>query len=285
MKYRLLGLDLDGTLLDDRGRVSRANRDALARAEEAGLKVVPCTGRGWRESRDVLGDLPGLDIGVFVTGAAVVSLPEGTAVDLSIIEPHLAMEITEFLATEPEAVLVYREPGLAGYDYLVTGQGELNASTEWWFKQSRATVHFQNRIDLESMHHALRIGLVAEARRLPELSQRLAKHFGDRVLLHHFEVFQQDGPNASIHVLEVFAAGTDKWRGLSWIAQERGIPAEEIAAIGDSVNDLSMLEQAGCGIAMRNASDDARRCARCVTEANTHDGVARAIDRLLDGTW
>lgn len=284
MKYRLIGIDLDGTLLNEHGTISEANRAALKAAQQAGAMVVPCTGRGWREAHMVLRDLPGVELGVFVTGAMVSEIATGRSVDFSVIEPHLALALVDHLRREPEAVLVYREPALAGHDYLVTGEGELTANTEWWFQATGANVHFQRHVTAEDLHHSLRVGMVAGERRLPMLSQRIVETFGERVQLHHFAALQQEDAEA-VHVLEIFASGVDKWRGLRWIAEKHGIGVNEIAAIGDEVNDLSMIRGAACGVAMGNAINAVRDVADRMTVSNCEDGVAGAIERMIAGEW
>ncbi|MEX0653347.1 MAG: HAD family hydrolase [Phycisphaeraceae bacterium] len=285
MKYRLVGIDLDGTLLDAHGNVSEENRRAIAAAHEAGAMVVPCTGRGWCEARPILADVEGLDVGVFVTGASIVRMNTGESLDFSVIEPHLALELVRFLQNEPEAVLVYREASLAGHDYLITGKGSLTPTTQWWFEVGEMTVHFQRDVELDDLHHSLRVGLAAPGRRLPDLERRLREAFGDRVLLHHFEAVAQPNPDEAVHILEIFARGVDKWHGLSWLAIQHDIAPEQVAALGDEINDLSMLKAAGCGVAMGNAIDAAKACANHVTATNREHGVAVALQRMLNGEW
>lgn len=285
MRYQLLAIDLDGTLLDDRGRVSEANRKAIAAAREAGAMVVPCTGRGWRESHAILRDVPELDTGVFVTGAVVAEVATGRSIDFSVIEPHLAHELVEHLRREPEAVLVYREAQIVGHDYLVTGEGTLTPETQWWFQMSGANVHFQRHVAADDLHHALRVGMVAGSDRLPTLTQRIAERFDGRIQMHHFPTTAGDAGSGDAHVLEIFADGVDKWRGLRWLAEAYEVSPDRIAAIGDQVNDVSMVRGAACGIAMGNAVGPLRDVADRVTEPNTEDGVARAIGRLLEGEW
>jgi hydroxymethylpyrimidine pyrophosphatase-like HAD family hydrolase len=303
MRYRLIGLDLDGTLLDPQGRVSVANRAAVAAAQAAGAMVVPCTGRGWNESKEVLEAIFGrvelnssprqparsdADIaapGVFVSGAAVSDVRTGRSLDLAVIEPHLAHAIVEHLRDLPEAVLVFRELSQAGHDYLVTGDGALTPNTQWWFQRSGATVHFQKTVTPADLHHTLRVAVVARQARMAPARQRLERSLGAKVFFHHFEAVQNPDPSEAMHILEIFAAGVDKWRGIEWVAQAHGISREEIAVIGDEVNDLTMLRQAGCGIAMGNAIDEAKAAARHVTRDNRNDGVAYAIEQLLTGQW
>lgn len=285
MRYKLIGIDLDGTLLDPHGKPSEATLAAVQAAQEAGALVVPCTGRGWRESVQVLRPVPGLELGVFVTGASIARIDTGESLDFSVLEPHLVEELVAFLIDEPDAVLLYREASLAGHDYLVTGHGELSPQTEHWFQVTGANVHFQRDLTQDDMHHTLRVGMVVPQMRLHALEAKVRQAFADRVLLHHFRAMETTDPDQNVHVMEIFPRGVDKWQGLRWIAREHNIASDAIAAIGDEVNDLSMLRGAACGIAMGNAVDAARDAANHITQTNAEEGVARAIERMLDGRW
>lgn len=268
------------------GKISPATADAVARAIRAGVTVAPCTGRGWRESVQLLQAIDGLELGVFNTGAIIARIGNGEHVDLAIIEPNLAMQLVEALADEPEAVLVYQEANLAGHDYLVTGRGELTPSIRWWFSQVNLQVHVQRQVTEDDLHHTLRVGMAAQASRVAELEQRIHEQFGDQVLCHSFQAVKQDDErDADLCVLEIFAAGVDKWRGIRWIADQQGIASEQVAAIGDEINDLSMLQNAGLGIAMGNAADIAKQTADVQTRTHGEEGVAYAIDQMLAGAW
>lgn len=285
MRYRLIALDLDGTLLNPEGQVSAANRAAIARAQAAGAVVVPCTGRSWRESKGVLAEVPGLKLGVFVTGALVTEMHSGQSIDLAEMEPHLVHQMVQVLGREPEAVLVYREYSQAGHDYLVTGQGELTANTRWWFEVTGARVYEDRSPGVEDLHYSVRVGMVAGGRRMGALTDLLQARFSDRIHLHAFAALPSPDPDESLNVLEVFAAGVDKWRGLRFVADHYGIPYSQVAAIGDQVNDLAMLRGAGCSVAMANGVAEAKATARHITASNAEDGVAQAIDRMLAGEW
>jgi len=115
--------------------------------------------------------------------------------------------------------------------------------------------------------------------------QAMQSAFGATLELQHFQAVQGPGAAQSVHILEVFASGVHKWRGLAWLARRHGIEADEIAAIGDEINDLALLEQVGCPIAMANAVEPVLRVGRHVTRSCDEDGVAYAIDKILDGEW
>ncbi|MCX5662840.1 MAG: HAD-IIB family hydrolase [Planctomycetota bacterium] len=285
MRYRMIGIDMDGTLLDRRGRVSEENRAAIAQAQAAGVVVVPCTGRAWSEASPLLRDVSGLDRGVFVGGAAVSEIATGRSLDLAVFEPHVAMELVDALFHLPEAVLVFQDAALAGHDYLVTGRGELSANTRWWFEFTKATPVFKATVTQEDLRHALRIGIVSDTGRMEAVTRDMRERFASRVVMQSFAAVQMPGTTGAMHVLEIFASGVDKWRGLRWLADQMGIEAEAVAAIGDEINDVAMIQAAGCGIAMGNAVPAVKAVADHVTLDCAEAGVAHAIRKLLSGAW
>ncbi len=284
MKYRLIGIDLDGTLLDRRGRLSPQNIAAIAAAQQAGATVVPCTGRAWRESLTSLAAFPNPAQGIFAGGAAVVDIPTGNSVDVAILEPHLAMRLVEHITQWPVAGLVLTDANVTGHDYLVTGHGSLAASTEWWFQTFGATAKFIARPTFDDLHHALRVSLVGPPAELHPIARSVEATFGEEVTLHSFEALRT-GENGSVYLLEIFAREVNKWRGLSYLASALGLEADEVAVIGDEINDLAAFQGAGCGIAMGNAIDTIKNLARHITHDCDHHGVAYALDHLVAGRW
>lgn len=285
MRYRLIGIDLDGTLLNRRGHVSAANRAALARARQRGVITVPCTGRSWRESRRMLAELDHDGPGVFVTGAAISHVRTGQTLHAAAMAPDLAWRVVQLLAEGPEAVLVFRDSARVGHDYLVTGGGRLTANTRWWFEVTAVNVHFQAEVAAADLHDTLRIGIVASPPGVEAAGRAIREALGSAVFVQHFAAVTRPDNLGSVHVLEVFNAGVNKWRGLAWIARHHAIAPQQIAVIGDEVNDLDMMAQAGCCIAMGNAIEQVKDRAHHVTHDCDADGVAHAIDRLLAGDW
>jgi len=285
MNYRLLAIDLDGTLLCPEGKVSEENLDAIANAQAAGLTVTPCTGRGWREAKHVLDQVPDLGLGVFVTGAAVVEVESGKTRRHTEFDPAVADELVELLRHEPYAVLAYREPNRVGHEYLVTGTGEVTENSKWWFGFTGSVLHENREVTQDDLDHTLRIGMVVPGSQAQRLLDAVNEQFAGRVEAHAFAAVQSPDPDEAVHIIEVFPPGVDKWHGLSWIADQMGIGPDRVAVIGDEINDLAMLRAAGCGIAMENAVDAAKEHAAYVTKPNHDHGVAHAIDQILQGAW
>ncbi len=286
MRYRLIGIDFDGTLLGREGHISPRNRAAIAQAHAQGVLVVPCTGRCWQEARRPLAELNGeAQTGVFVTGAAVCDIATGRVRDTAELTPDVAADLVHDLADAPESVLLFRNRERVGHDYLVTGHGRLTENTRWWFTVMEVPVAHRAHPGPQDLKHVLRVGMVAPASYARPKARQIAARYGQGVTVHSFQALHMPDQVDPLDVLEVFAGGVDKWRGLAWLAAQHGIAAREIAVIGDEINDISMMRQAGCGIAMGNAVDSLKSAARYVTADCDHDGVAQAIECLLAGTW
>ena len=223
MPYRLLAIDLDGTLLSPDLTVSPANAAAVADAQAAGVLVVPCTGRGWRESTAVLAGVPDLAVGVFNSGAAVVDMTTGTALELAAFEPHVVLDLIEHLRSLPEAVLVYQDRGRTGRDYLVTGDGKPHANTRRWFAMNRLAVEMIRHPTVDDLHHALRVGLVARGDRAFAVERDITEHFGKVTDVHAFAGVPTAAAEDRVYIAEVFAKGVTKWRGLRYLMQQQGI--------------------------------------------------------------
>lgn len=284
MRYRLLAIDIDGTLLDSAGRVPPAHREAIERAKAAGVIVALCTGRGLAESRPAIAALDHHGPIILAGGSLVADPQTGRTLHRAVIEPALARDVAEHLLTPEQAVLVLVDPEPSDEDYLIVNAAKLTSNTQWWFDQIGAKLRHVDRLAGPDLHHVLRVGIVGPGSLMDPATRSLEETFGRRVFVQSFVAVKQDHRD-DVYVLEVFASGVNKWSGLSWLAAEHGIPREQVAAIGDHVNDVAMLAEAGCGIAMGNAVEAARQAADCITATNDENGLAVAIDHMLAGRW
>ncbi len=286
MKYQLLALDLDGTLFDSSGRMPEANVRAVQRAQGAGMLVALCTGRGLKEARSAVVALAHNTPLVLANGALISDPTTGRTLHRATIEPHISLAIIDELMTGDDAVLVLLDPAVSEHDYLVVRPQRLTANTRWWFDHVGASYQGVEAVTEDDLHHALRVGIVGPASHMPPVRRRLVDRFGESLFVQHFTAVAESEANPEpTHVLEVFAAGVHKWSGLQWLAREHGIPETAVAAIGDHINDVTMLRHAACGIAMANAVPEVLAVARQQTASNDDLGVAEAIDHLLAGDW
>lgn len=224
-------------------------------------------------------------VGVFATGAMVSELGDGQVLDAVMLDPHLAERIFACLESLPEAILIFQDFQRVGHEYMVSGRGPLSANSHWWFKETEAMVQYRRKPTVEDLHHTMRVGIVAGPEQARQATSILAETLGDQISVQSFVAVQEPGMQRTVHVLEVFARGVEKWRGLEWIASRHGIEPANIAVIGDGQNDLGAIRAAGCGIAMANAEEHIKAAADQITCACRQDGVAHAIEQLLTGRW
>lgn len=293
LRYDILAIDLDGTLLGPDGTVSPGNRAAVQRARQAGLSIFPCTGRGLVECRHILEDIGHVGPVAVAGGAMIADVASGKTLHRFAMSPSTVAHAVEAFHGEGNAALVLKDRYAAGFDYLVvTGPDNhaIDPVSVWWFEALKVELKFVQSLE-EDAHpeYTIRASIVADAHRSVPLMRRLRDHFGPSALLHSFPaVISSDLQNAGqreVHVLEVFDARAHKWSAVQWFAEQNALFNPRVCAMGDHVNDVTMLREASLGIAMGNAAPEARAVADIVTRSNADDGVAHAIDQILAGAW
>ncbi len=275
--YRMIAIDLDGTLLSPDGQVSQRTKSAVRRALDAGLLVCFATGRSWTESRLVLEAVDHYPTAVFSGGAMVVDTHQQVVLHQMKMEPALAAAVSAVMESAGHAPLALQDVSVADVDYLVGQVVELHAGSKAWLKTLNNRFATVPSMALHSHEHTVRVGTVGRVDEMNDLQQRLVERFGERILCHSLEI-----PNQSIAVLEVFDPAVNKWQGILLAAERHGVSAEQIIAIGDDMNDLPMIRKAGLGVAMGNARAEVRAIAGLVIGSNADDGLAVFLDQLVD---
>jgi hydroxymethylpyrimidine pyrophosphatase-like HAD family hydrolase len=290
-----LAIDLDGTLLDQTGRTSPRNVDALARARAEGVRTIICTGRGLVECRHIL-DAIGQTDPVVVAGGSIISDPATSrTLHRFAINQALVRRAVDHLLEHSHPALVLKDPVEAGYDYLVIrGRARLalDPVTEWWFQSMNVQVRYADHLEEdEHPEHTVRVGACGMSGKLAGIKADLAAACNGEAAVHHFpavvapEHASRTEDGQTLHVLELFHARANKWNAVQVLAERLDVPRERIAAIGDEINDESMIKGAGLGIAMGNAVPTVHAAAQRTTLSNTEDGVAHAIDQILARVW
>jgi HAD superfamily hydrolase (TIGR01484 family) len=144
-------------------------------------------------------------------------------------------------------------------------------------KVARATVRRVPNLGSYSHEHTIRIGIVALPDETAKLVTELRELFGSRIICHSMAVMAY-----GVDVLEVFDPGVNKWQGILHVANAHGIDPAQIIAIGDDVNDIPMISQAGLGVAMGNAKDEVKAVAGRVIGRNDEDGLAVFLEELVN---
>jgi HAD superfamily hydrolase (TIGR01484 family) len=276
-RFRILALDIDGTVLDSRGELRPRTIEAIARAVAAGIRPVLCTGRRYRKAATIARRL-GIETPLVCNSGAIVKDADGLRTfwraDLSRVvldevfatfadRDELAVSFTDHPPDDARDFLIARAP---------TGRPLLDDYVDRNREHAQVDPGWTTRADL-SHYHLCAVG----DRPSMEAFER-AIH--DRVpgLV---QTFVQRSPRYAGTICEVLRHDANKWTALLQIAGLWGVEAAEICAVGDDVNDLPMLRGAGFGVAMGHAQARIREAADHVTGSEDEDGVAILIDDVL----
>jgi len=287
LRYDLLVVDLDGTLLNQSGDVSERDIDAIHRAREAGVEFMVATGRAFVECAHTLQAINHQGWLVAAGGSMLVDSATGETVDRRTLPHDVVHEVSRCLLDDGHKVLILKDSHRTGYEYVAVGESEMDPASKWWFDRIPARVRHLESLDHdEHPEDSLRAGAVGCSSRLAPIAGTLRTQLGERCFLQHWSaVTESAATGSSTHLLEVFTANVNKWTMISAHCQRQGIDPKRVAAIGDGLNDVEMLRNAGLGIAMANAGPEAMASAARITNDHNNHGVSEAIDRILVGEW
>ena len=276
MPVKLIAFDLDGTLFDDRKQLPQENIAALRAAGDAGIHLVPATGRILQGLPDQLLQLGLFRYFIFANGASVYDLDTETQLFSACIPPELAVRICEHMDTLPVLYDCYR--------------GEWGYMTQWMYEA--APDFFALEPEILKLVRRLRKPVPELKENIREVDvplEKLQMYFRpeqvaerERQLLELPRLFPEIAATSSLkNNIEINSIKAGKGRALLELCAQLGIAPEDTVAFGDGLNDADMLEAAGYGAAMENAADAVKQKADAVIENNNDAGVGKEIFRLL----
>jgi HAD superfamily hydrolase (TIGR01484 family) len=274
-RFRILALDVDGTLLNRFGELQPTTADAVARAARAGIRPILCTGRRYRRARPIA-ELLGLDAPIVCNSGAIVKSPadHGTLWRAD-FEPGLAAALLDLFHAHDQLIVAFNDRHPDEADFRISR-----------FPSGRP--FFDDYVDRNRLHAEAVADWTAEALfHMCAIGSRDDMLVFERVVLDacpdQVRTFVQRSPQYKGTMCEVVRRDAGKWAAVLHVAELWGVAPDEICAVGDDVNDVSMIEGAGLGVAMGHAPPDVLAVADHVTGDHDQDGVAMLIERLLTG--
>jgi len=264
----LIAIDMDGTLLDPAHRITPRVKQAISRAREQGVQVVLASGRPISGLAPFLRELEignDTDYCIACNGAVVQSVGSGQKVvefPLSYDDFVFCEQVSRDLGVHFQALDGKR---------LYTTNCDISPYTVLDSHLSHVPLSYRRTEDIDPATVFVKLMLIDTPEILDAAIARLPSALTDR-----FAVLK-----SAPFFLEVFDHRAGKGPSLKRLAEHLGIAAENVMAIGDQENDLTMLQYAGTSVAMGNAIDAVKRTALHETTSNADDGVARAIERFV----
>lgn len=271
MAPKLILADLDGTLLDEEKHLTPRSRAALERAAAAGCQVVIATGRFFGGVPDFLKELPFLRYFILMNGAKVYDRETDTVLYRAEIPLETAQAVYHLLEPLDCTIDCYQnDRGIMPRSYLEHLERYIPDPI------SRMIVA-PNRAPVDDFLAAIAAG--------GDTVQKMQSFFPDLALRPQvMELLSQHFPQLiqSISLptnLELNAPGATKGDALAALCRHLGLDLLESAAFGDGTNDLTMIQNAGVGVAMANANPQVLQCADLVAPSNREDGVAQILEK------
>ena len=269
---KLIGVDVDGTLLDSDGRMPDANRDAIHEAVRRGIHVALVTGRSYPFARPIADPLPS-SVTLIVSSGAVERATDGTRLARRFLSRDVAHRVLD--ATRP-----YRDAAALIFDR--DTERQIIFESMDWEHPGRKGYWLRNQL-LIAQSLPLEEALTEDPIQLMfngyvdpmrDLAPRL-RGFGD-----DFSVSVTEYERRNFTLLDVTAPDATKGRALAWRAEQLHVGREEVMAVGDNFNDLDMLEYAGLPVVMGNAVEGLTQRGWHVTGHQNEAGLAQAIERF-----
>ena len=271
MKYKLLALDLDGTLLNDSGEISKNNSLFIKKAKEKGLKIILTTGRSYPSAKKYIDHL-NIDDPVITYNGALIQKGKETLKKI-VIEDKIIRDILPFLKGLDFAPIVYPDDNLKYYENLGNFSEDFYNTTKSFEKE---LIKVSN-ITKVNWRNVLRISIVVEEPDIALLHSEVKREFGGavRTVDTYFAIW-------GFWIFEILALESSKANALDFICKQYDINSYEAIAVGDNNNDLDMINWAGLGIAMKNGLKNIFREADYVTEkSNNEDAIAEIIKKFI----
>lgn len=267
MKYKLLVLDLDGTLTNKKKEVTEHTRRTLIEAQERGVKIVLASGRptyGVAPLAEILELQKYEGYILSYNGGEIIDWKTGEMMYENVLDPDILPYLYKCVTDNHFAIVTYDGK------YVLTEYPE----DEYVLKEAILNVMTPKKVDhfLEVIKFPIaKCLIVGEPTRLAVLEKEMYEHLKDRM-----GVFRSEP-----YFLELVPKGIDKAQSLAVLLKEIGMTKEEMIAVGDGFNDLSMIQYAGLGVAMANAQEIVRQNADYITLSNEEDGVAAVVEKFI----
>lgn len=287
--YRLIAIDLDGTLLNSYGEITNKNREAIKYAINKGIEVVLASGRDPQTMKKISLELGIENFLIAGNGACIYDIKQDKNIYESFVEKEKALEIIKICKQNSIFFNIYTNKGIIteslNYNVKVfhnennykpnkkrTNIEIVNDIYSYIknneFEILKIIICDESRIIFNNIIEKLKIIKNVEVLEVEHMSKKIIKTGTEEYKIEYFYT-------------EVTNQNANKWDTIQYLAKKLGIEEKEIICIGDNINDLKMVRNAGVGIAMKNSALEKKEIADYVTEDNNSDGVGMAIYKYV----
>ncbi len=269
---KLIALDLDGTTLNSKSKITEENLRALKAATEKGAHIVVCTGRVRNSLPEEIFKIKNLEYVATSNGAAVTEISTGSRIYESNIDPDAVRKImSKIMAGDFSVdVSIKGQAYMDSEEYRTIEENGCDYRSAEYVIKTRKPVEGLHSFVLKNIEHVENINMIFKSSQMQREMERT--------------LFKNDGITVTSSMknnLEIGGENTSKADALQFLLHKLGLTRRNLMACGDSPNDLAMLQLAEIGVVMGNADDHMKAQGDYVTLSNDESGVAHAVNRFV----
>ena len=286
--YKLIAIDLDGTLLNSYGIVSEKNKQALIEANKKGAEIVIASGRSTNSVKNIANDLGICNYIICGNGSLIYDLQHEDIIYDKFIDKKKALQIIEICEQNSIYYNIYTENMVIAKslnnNVLFYHQENANKPDS---KKTKINLvqNIYDYVDKLQNQNILKItisdndniifnGIIRKLREIRDIDVLDVAHMSRKMIKSGTEEVSLE-----YYYTEITSKNVDKWYAIEYLINKLNINKEDIMTIGDNVNDKLMIENAGCGVVMGNSAPYIKEIADIVVADNNQDGVAEAVEK------
>ncbi|WMJ80711.1 Cof-type HAD-IIB family hydrolase [Clostridium sp. MB40-C1] len=264
--YKLLAIDMDGTLLNSNGEISKENKDAIKKAVEKGVKVVITSGRSLKGIDRFLEDM-----GLRAENEYIIANNGGTIYRADNFKCISYNGLKGSDLKDLYSLSLKIDMQIMAYTHKECISPEENELTEFERESVGVDVKIVNYSLIEDNQEITKVLFYHDEEIRDEMMKKIPKRYFDK-----YNIIKTHPK-----LLEIMDKDCNKGYGVSILADHLEVKKDEIICIGDQTNDIEMITNAGLGVAMGNAIDELKSVAKYITADNDNNGVAKVIEKFI----
>lgn len=287
--YKLVAIDLDGTMLNQYGIVTEKTKEAIEKVQQKGIEVIIASGRPIDSIKTIAKEIKSEKYFISGNGAIIYDIANEEIIYKNTLKKQKVLEIVRICEENSIYYNIYTEKEIVAKSLQCN---VLYYHKENAFKKEEEKTHINivdnvydyiaNRdenivkITICDYNQAIFNSIIRKIKEVEEIEILDVSHMSRKMIRQGTEEIPIE-----YFYTEISAKNVDKWNAIEFLKEKMNIKTEEIIAIGDNINDKKMLENAGLGIAMGQSHPEIKAIADQITTSNTEDGVAQALQALI----
>ena len=261
--YKAVFLDLDGTLLDDYKNISQENYDAIEYVTQNNGLVILSSGRPISATQKYWNKVKASRYFIYSNGAGIFDTQQNETIFSSTIEKSICLDLYNYCIENDICIRIDTQ-----YGRYITNM-DFSTSTDIFFDYD--INNFLNKDDIQQISF-----LCLSGEKIENAINYVRERYNHFIKVeNHYSFLSKN--NENIHTINIINTSTSKGNAISGLCKFLHIDINDVIAMGDDLNDISMIKTVGLGVAMGNAKQEVKDIAKQITNDNNHNGVAKIL--------